>query len=143
MASKLGLDGKAILQTNVTDRNQVKARVDRAVELHGRILLNNAGLMPSSMLDRLKIDEWDRMIDVNIKGVLYGIGSLRCSTCRRRKAARLSTSRLSLAVRWGLEAQSTPVRSGQYVRFRKDFARKSNPGTSARPSFRLGRSRLN
>ena len=36
-------------------------------------MLNNAGLMPSSMLDKLMIDEWDRMIDVNIKGVLYGI----------------------------------------------------------------------
>lgn len=36
-------------------------------------MINNAGLMPSSPLERLKIDDWERMIDVNIKGVLYGI----------------------------------------------------------------------
>ena len=38
-------------------------------------IINNAGLMPQSPLDRLKIDDWDRMIDVNIKGVLYGIAA--------------------------------------------------------------------
>src|SRR6266699_5059127 len=38
-------------------------------------MLNNAGLMPQAPLERLKIDEWDRMIDVNIKGVLYGIAA--------------------------------------------------------------------
>ena len=38
-------------------------------------MINNAGLMPQAPLERLKIDEWDRMIDVNIKGVLYGIAA--------------------------------------------------------------------
>ena len=38
-------------------------------------MINNAGLMPHSPLERLKIDEWDRMIDVNLKGVLYGIAA--------------------------------------------------------------------
>jgi NADP-dependent 3-hydroxy acid dehydrogenase YdfG len=38
-------------------------------------MINNAGLMPQSPLDRLKIEDWDRMIDVNIKGVLYGIAA--------------------------------------------------------------------
>ncbi len=38
-------------------------------------MINNAGLMPSSPLERLKIDDWNRMIDVNIKGVLYGIAA--------------------------------------------------------------------
>jgi len=70
--------GKAIAAaTDVTNADQVKALVDAAVRTYGRIdvMINNAGLMPQSMLERLKIDEWDRMIDVNIKGVLYGIAA--------------------------------------------------------------------
>src|SRR3954451_5790766 len=48
-----------------------------AVQPCGRVdvMLNNAGLMPQSLLEKLKVDEWDRMIDVNIKGVLYGIAA--------------------------------------------------------------------
>jgi NADP-dependent 3-hydroxy acid dehydrogenase YdfG len=73
-----GRGAKALaLTTDVTHRDQVKRLVDAAVEAHGRIdvMINNAGLMPQSLLERLKIDEWDRMIDVNIKGVLYGIAA--------------------------------------------------------------------
>lgn len=70
--------GKALaLQTDVTHAADVQRLVDAAVGKFGRIdvLVNNAGLMPSSPLERLKIDDWDRMIDVNIKGVLYGIAA--------------------------------------------------------------------
>ena len=61
----------------MTGREQVKALVDAAVRTYGRIdvMINNAGLMPQAPLDQLKVDEWDRMIDVNIKGVLYGIAA--------------------------------------------------------------------
>ena len=63
--------------TDVTDRDQVRRLVGTAVEEFGRVdvMLNNAGLMPLAPLERLKLDEWDQMIDVNIKGVLYGIAA--------------------------------------------------------------------
>jgi NADP-dependent 3-hydroxy acid dehydrogenase YdfG len=70
--------GKALaVATDVTDVNQVKNLVDSAVKTYGKIdvLLNNAGLMPLSPLEYLKIDDWNRCIDVNIKGVLYGIAA--------------------------------------------------------------------
>lgn len=65
------------LATDVTKRDQVQRLVDAAVQTFGRIdvMINNAGLMPQSLLERLKVDEWDQMIDVNIKGVLYGIAA--------------------------------------------------------------------
>lgn len=70
--------GKALaLATDVTKHDQVKRLVDAAVQKYGRIdvMINNAGLMPHSPLERLKIDDWNRTIDVNIKGVLYGIAA--------------------------------------------------------------------
>jgi NADP-dependent 3-hydroxy acid dehydrogenase YdfG len=73
-----GRGGKAIAAaTDVTDREQVKRLVDAAVQAYGRVdvMINNAGLMPQAPLEQLKIDEWDRMIDVNLKGVLYGIAA--------------------------------------------------------------------
>jgi NADP-dependent 3-hydroxy acid dehydrogenase YdfG len=74
----IGSGGKALaITTDVTHYDQVKTLVDTAVQTYGRIdvMINNAGLMPLSPLERLKIDDWNQMIDVNIKGVLYGIAS--------------------------------------------------------------------
>ncbi|MCS3470247.1 NADP-dependent 3-hydroxy acid dehydrogenase YdfG [Pseudomonas sp. JUb42] len=70
--------GNSLYQAlDVTDRADVQAFVDFAVSKHGRIdvLINNAGVMPLSTLEALKVDEWDRMIDVNIRGVLHGIAA--------------------------------------------------------------------
>ena len=87
-----GYKARAV-QTDVTDKQQVKNLVDTAVQEFGRIdvMLNNAGLMPLAPLERLKVDEWDRMIDVNIKGVLYGIAAA-LPHMKAQKSATPSTS---------------------------------------------------
>ena len=63
---------------DVTSREDVQAFVDDALSRHGRIdvLVNNAGVMPLAPLSALKTDEWDTMIDVNIRGVLHGIAAV-------------------------------------------------------------------
>jgi len=73
-----GRGGEALaLPMDVTHPEQVKKLVDAAAQAYGRVdvMLNNAGLMPHSLLERLKIEDWNRTIDVNIKGVLYGIAA--------------------------------------------------------------------
>jgi len=62
---------------DVSKLEDVKAFANFALEAHGRIdvIVNNAGVMPLSKLEELKIEEWNRMIDVNIRGVLHGIAA--------------------------------------------------------------------
>ncbi|WP_313374959.1 SDR family oxidoreductase [Chishuiella sp.] len=72
------LNGKAVyLKTDVTKKDDVQALIEKAVSEFGKIdvLINNAGLMSIAPMDQLKIDEWESMIDINIKGVLYGIAA--------------------------------------------------------------------
>lgn len=63
---------------DVSVREQVQVLIDRTVAAYGRVdvIINNAGVMPLSPLAALKVDEWDRMIDVNIRGVLHGIAAV-------------------------------------------------------------------
>ena len=62
---------------DVARREDVEAFIGFAQESFGRVdvIINNAGVMPLSRLEELKVDEWDRMIDVNIRGVLHGIAA--------------------------------------------------------------------
>ena len=66
-----------VLALDVTRLEDMQSFIDFAVELHGQVdvLINNAGVMPLSKLEALKVDEWNRMIDVNIRGVLHGIAA--------------------------------------------------------------------
>jgi NADP-dependent 3-hydroxy acid dehydrogenase YdfG len=71
--------GKAIgFAVDVTKRAEVEALVQGAVDSFGRVdvMVNNAGLMPIAPVAALKVEEWDRMIDVNIKGLLYGVAAV-------------------------------------------------------------------
>ena len=63
---------------DVTDRSQVEALAQATKQAYDRIdvLVNNAGLMPLSPLAANKVDEWEQMVDVNIKGVLYGVSAV-------------------------------------------------------------------
>ncbi|MCU1645239.1 MAG: oxidoreductase [Nocardia sp.] len=69
------LDGLAL---DVTSLDSVRAFVATAVERYGRVdvLINNAGVMPLSPISDLRIDEWEQMIDVNLRGTLYGIAAV-------------------------------------------------------------------
>lgn len=70
--------GKAIaFETDVTRPQDLQALMQGAVEHFGRVdvLINNAGLMAIAPMSETKVEEWDRMIDINIKGVLYGIAA--------------------------------------------------------------------
>jgi NADP-dependent 3-hydroxy acid dehydrogenase YdfG len=67
----------AVVKTDVTSREDVKNLIATAKKEFGKIdvLINNAGLMAIAPISEDKVEEWDRMIDINIKGVLYGISA--------------------------------------------------------------------
>jgi NADP-dependent 3-hydroxy acid dehydrogenase YdfG len=81
-------------ELDVTDRESVNAFVAGALARHGRIdvLVNNAGVMPLSLVEALRVDDWDRMIDVNLRGVLYGIAAVLPSMLERKSGQIVNVS---------------------------------------------------
>jgi NADP-dependent 3-hydroxy acid dehydrogenase YdfG len=77
LADELG-DRAAWRVTDVTHREDLQSLAELALSKFGQIdaLVNNAGIMPVSPVAMAKVEEWDRMIDVNIKGVLYGVNAV-------------------------------------------------------------------
>ncbi|MEW9521704.1 SDR family oxidoreductase [Streptomyces tubercidicus] len=67
----------AFRRLDVTSAEDMRSFVAAAREEYGRVdvLVNNAGVMPLSPLEALRVDEWDRMLDVNVRGVLHGIAA--------------------------------------------------------------------
>lgn len=77
LGEELGQANATIFQMDVTNREQVQAFVKHAVDNFGHIdvMINNAGIMPLAPLEMMRFDEWDQCIDVNIKGVLWGVAA--------------------------------------------------------------------
>jgi len=74
----MGAGGEvAYAQTDVRRREDLTSLVSLALDRYGQldVLINNAGIMPVSPLDDLRVEDWENMIDINIKGVLYGIAA--------------------------------------------------------------------
>lgn len=78
LCDELGTDSASYKVTDVTSKEQMHGLANHGIEKFGKIdsLVNNAGIMPLSLLAKGRTEEWDQMIDVNIKGVLYGIDSV-------------------------------------------------------------------
>ena len=67
-----------VVVADVAVQSDVERIAEETLKAYGRIdvLINNAGIMPQATLDKLKVEEWDNMIDINVKGVLYGIAAV-------------------------------------------------------------------
>lgn len=71
-------DNILCVKTDVTKRDEVKVLIKKAIDKFGRIdvLINNAGIMPLSFIEENRVEDWEKMIDVNLKGLLYGISEV-------------------------------------------------------------------
>ena len=94
LCDELGSDSSIYKVTDVTSKDQMQALADYGIKNFGRIdsLVNNAGIMPLSLLKKGRTDEWDQMIDVNIKGVLYGIDSVYSHMLERESGQIINVS---------------------------------------------------
>jgi NADP-dependent 3-hydroxy acid dehydrogenase YdfG len=111
------------VKTDVTKRSEVKELAKKTIEAFGTIdvLVNNAGIMPLSFLKNLHEDEWEQTIDVNIKGVLNGIGAVLPKMMENKKGHIINvssvagvkvypTSSVYCGTKWAVEAITEGVR---------------------------------
>jgi len=101
----------AYLKTDVTRREDLEALVELAVGTFGRldVIVNNAGIGPLSRFDALRVEEWERTLDVNIKGVLYGIAAALPVFTRQQSGhviSVVSTAGLRIVPKMGVYAAS-------------------------------------
>lgn len=80
--------------TDVSSREEMMNLGQYTIDQYNKVdvIVNNAGLMPLSTMGEMKIDEWDKMVDVNIKGVLYGIAAVLPHTRDRKKGHVINVS---------------------------------------------------
>jgi NADP-dependent 3-hydroxy acid dehydrogenase YdfG len=123
----------AYRELDVTSRKSVTDFVAFANETFGKVdvIVNNAGVMPLSPLAALKVDEWDQMIDVNIKGVLYGIAAGLPLFEKQGHGHFINTS--SIAAYRALPTAAVYCATKAAVNFITEGLRQESP-TSARPS---------
>ena len=78
LAGRIGADRALAVPGDIVRRSDVDAVIDRTIDAFGRIdiLVNNAGVMLLSLVGDRLVDEWDRMIDINVKGLLYGVAAV-------------------------------------------------------------------
>lgn len=104
------LGGKAsYYQVDVTRFDQVQGLVQAAMDTFGRVdaIFNNAGIMPNSPMSDVRIDEWNAMIDVNLKGVLHGIAAVLPVFKAQKGGHIITTSSVA-----GLKTMSGPASTG-------------------------------
>jgi NAD(P)-dependent dehydrogenase (short-subunit alcohol dehydrogenase family) len=121
----------AFRRLDVTDAADMRSFIDAARSEFGRVdvVVDNAGVMPLSPLEALKVDEWDRMIDVDVRGVLHGIAAAiafavaqpRRSTDRHRRPP-------------GRRRPITPALRHPAVDFTESIAGPRTPCRSSAPS---------
>jgi NADP-dependent 3-hydroxy acid dehydrogenase YdfG len=84
-------------ETDVTKLSQQQALAEQALKSFGRIdaLINNAGIMPASPIAMGRVEDWDRMIDVNVRGVLYGIHAVLAHMLERGSGSIINIASVS------------------------------------------------
>jgi NADP-dependent 3-hydroxy acid dehydrogenase YdfG len=112
VAEKINADGGTAVAraVDVTDRDDVARLVDDAVSEFGRVdvFVNNAGVMPLSRLDALLVDEWNQMIDVNVRGLLHAIASIGAHEVVPTGAVYCASKYAAWAITEGLRLESDP-----------------------------------